>query len=215
MNNEIWLNSEIQTNIMPLDDALASGALAFFGDRYPENNVRVVTIPDPSAPRGFYSKELCGGTHVRRTGDIGVFKIAVEQSAAAGVRRIEAITGAAALADYQRAQQLLREISGRLGVNEDILAAAIERTEQTVKQLEKQLEGMKRKGALSKSDDLESQARTIKGVKRHLRRAGKRGPPKGCASWWTPCARSSGRGWWCSERPRTAKWPFWLGLLKT
>ena len=165
VNDEIWLNSEIQTNIMPLDDALASGALAFFGDRYPENNVRVVTIPDPSAPRGFYSKELCGGTHVRRTGDIGVFKIAVEQSAAAGVRRIEAITGAAALADYQRTQQLLRDISGRLGVNEDNLPAAIERAEQTVKQLEKQLESMKRKGALSKSDDLESQARTIKGVK--------------------------------------------------
>ena len=165
VNDEILLNSEIQTNITTLDDALASGALAFFGDRYPEQNVRVVTIPDPSAPRGFYSKELCGGTHVRRTGEIGVFKIAVEQSAAAGVRRIEAITGAAALADYQRMQQLLRDISGRMGVTEENLAAAIERTEQTQKQLEKQLEAMKRKGALSKSDDLESQARTIKGVK--------------------------------------------------
>ena len=165
VNDEIWLNSAIETNILTLDDALASGALAFFGDRYPEHNVRTVTIPDPSAPRGFYSKELCGGTHVRRTGEIGVFKIAVEQSAAAGVRRIEAITGAAALADYQRAQQLLRDISGRMGVNEENLAAAIERTEQAQKQLEKQLEAMKRKGALSKSDDLESQARTIKGVK--------------------------------------------------
>jgi alanyl-tRNA synthetase len=165
VNDEILLNNELQTNIMAIDDALASGALAFFGDRYPEQNVRVVTIPDPSAPRGFYSKELCGGTHVRRTGDIGVFKIVVEQSAAAGVRRIEAITGAAALADYQRAQQLLREISARLGVNEDNLAAAIERTEQTQRQLEKQLEAMKRKGALSKLDDLAAQARTVKGVK--------------------------------------------------
>ena len=165
VNDEILLNSEIQTNITTLDDALASGALAFFGDRYPEQNVRVVTIPDPSAPRGFYSKELCGGTHVRRTGDIGVFKIVVEQSAAAGVRRIEAITGAAALADYQRAQQLLREISARMGVNEENLSAAIERTEQTQRQLEKQLEAMKRKGALSRLDDLASQARTIKGVK--------------------------------------------------
>ncbi len=165
VNDEILLNSEIQTNVTTLDDALASGALAFFGDRYPEQNVRVVTIPDPSAPRGFYSKELCGGTHVRRTGDIGVFKIVVEQSAAAGVRRIEAITGAAALADYQRAQQLLREISARLGVNEENLSAAIERTEQTQRQMEKQLEAMKRKGALSKLDELASQARTIKGVK--------------------------------------------------
>jgi alanyl-tRNA synthetase len=165
VNDEILLNNEIETNITTLDDALASGALAFFGDRYPEQNVRVVTIPDPSAPRGFYSKELCGGTHVRRTGDIGIFKIVVEQSAAAGVRRIEAITGAAALADYQRAQQLLREISARMGVNEENLAAAIERSEQTQKQLEKQLEAMKRKGALSKLDELAAQARTIKGVK--------------------------------------------------
>ncbi len=165
VNDEILLNSEIQTDITTLDDALASGALAFFGDRYPEQNVRMVTIPDPSAPRGFYSKELCGGTHVKRTGDIGIFKITVEQSAAAGVRRIEAITGAAALADYQRAQQLLRDVSGRLGVTEENLATAIERTEQTQKLLEKQLETMKRKSALSNLDDLVAQARTIKGVK--------------------------------------------------
>ena len=165
VNDEILLNSEIETNVTTIDDALASGALAFFGDRYPEQNVRVVTIPDPSAPRGFYSKELCGGTHVRRTGDIGVFKIAVEQSAAAGIRRIEAITGVAALADYQRARELLGEISARLNVNEDSLAAAIERTEQTRREMEKQLESIKRKGALSKLDDLVAGARTIKGVK--------------------------------------------------
>jgi alanyl-tRNA synthetase len=81
------------------------------------------------------------------------------------VRRIEAITGAAALADYQRSQQILRELSGRIGVSEDNLAAAIERNEQTQRQLEKQLETMKRRGALSKLDDLVAQARTIKGVK--------------------------------------------------
>src|SRR5580704_6358932 len=165
VNDEILLNSEIQTNITTLDDALASGALAFFGDRYPEQNVRVVTIPDPSAPRGFYSKELCGGTHVRRTGDIGIFKIVVEQSAAAGVRRIEAITGAAALADYQRSQQLLRDISTVMGVNEEFVTAAIEQSKQLQRQMEKQLEAMKRKGALSKLDELAAQARTIKGVK--------------------------------------------------
>jgi alanyl-tRNA synthetase len=165
VNDEILLNSEIQTDVTTIDDALASGALAFFGDRYPEQNVRVVTIPDPAAPRGFYSKELCGGTHVRRTGDIGVFKIALEQSTAAGVRRIEAITGVPALADYQRARQILEEITGRLGVNEENLTAAIERAEQTQRQLEKQLDSLKRKGALSKLDDLVPLARTIKGVK--------------------------------------------------
>jgi alanyl-tRNA synthetase len=165
VNEEILLNSEIQTNVTTIDDALASGALAFFGDRYPEQNVRVVTIPDAAAPRGFYSKELCGGTHVTRVGDIGVFKIVVEQSAAAGVRRIEAITGAAALAEYQRGQQLLRDLSSRMGVTDDNLMAAIERMEQTEKQLEKQLETLKRKGALSKLDDLVAQAREVKGVK--------------------------------------------------
>jgi alanyl-tRNA synthetase len=165
VNDEILLNNELQTSIMPLDEALASGALAFFGDRYPESNVRVVTIPDAAAPRGFYSKELCGGTHVRRTGEIGIFKIIVEQSAAAGVRRIEAITGAVALADYQKSQQLLRDISRIMGVTEEFVAEAIKLREQNQKQLEKQLEAAKRKGALSKLDDLIGQARTIKGVK--------------------------------------------------
>lgn len=165
VNDEILLNSEMRTDITTIDEALASGALAFFGDRYPEQNVRVVTIPDPAAPRGFYSKELCGGTHVRRTGDIGVFKIAMEQSTAAGVRRIEAITGASALADYQQARQLLADLAAHMAVNEENLAAAIERAEQTQRQLEKQLESLKHKDAFSKLDDLVAQSRTIKGVK--------------------------------------------------
>ena len=75
VNEEILRNLEISTDITNIDDALASGALAFFGDKYPEANVRVVTVADGAAPRGFYSKELCGGTHVHRTGEIGVFKI--------------------------------------------------------------------------------------------------------------------------------------------
>jgi len=87
VNDEIRHNTEIGTEITSLDNALASGALAFFGDKYPEANVRVVTIPDERSPRGFYSKELCGGTHVHRIGDIGVLKIVSEGSVAAGVRR--------------------------------------------------------------------------------------------------------------------------------
>ena len=128
VNEQIRLNAEIVTDVTTLDQALASGALAFFGDRYPEHNVRVVTIPDPNSPRGFFSKELCGGTHVRRSGDIGVFKIAVEQSVAAGVRRIEAITGEGALADYPRARQLLADVAARLHVNEEEIGAALERS---------------------------------------------------------------------------------------
>src|SRR2546430_1125065 len=154
VNDEILLNSEIQTDVTTIDDALASGALAFFGDRYPEQNVRVVTIPDPGSPRGFCSKELCGGTHVKRAGDIGVFKIAVEQSVASGIRRIEALTGEGALADYQRSRQLLAEVAARLHVGENEVNEALERLAQTQKQMEKQLEAAQRKAAVGKLDSL-------------------------------------------------------------
>ncbi|MGC2069026.1 MAG: alanine--tRNA ligase, partial [Candidatus Acidiferrales bacterium] len=147
VNEEIRKNLEMRTDIMNIDDALASGALAFFGDKYPEANVRVVTIPDASTPRGFYSKELCGGTHVVRTGDIGVFKIIAEQSVAAGVRRIEAISGDRALAEYQKSLATLRSVAGMLNAGEDEIIAALERQFEATKQLEKQLEAIKRKAA--------------------------------------------------------------------
>ena len=165
VNEHILSNAEMQTDVTSIDEALASGALAFFGDKYPEQNVRVVTIPDAAGPRGFYSKELCGGTHVKRTGDIGVFKIVSEQSVAAGVRRIEAITGGQALADYQRALGLLRDLAGKLNVGEDALLASVEKMSQSAKQLEKQLGEQKRKGALSQVDELLQNAHTVKGVK--------------------------------------------------
>ena len=165
VNEEILRNGELQTDIMGLEDALASGALAFFGDRYPEQNVRVVTIPDPAAPRGFYSKELCGGTHVERTGEIGVFKITTEQSAAAGVRRIEAISGVGALTNYQHALGTLRALASFLNVGEDDLLAAVERQGQAIKQLEKQLDAAKHKSAQSKVDDLMEGARIVKDVR--------------------------------------------------
>ena len=164
VNEQIRLDHEMVTDVTTLDDALASGALAFFGDRYPEQNVRVVTIPDPASPRGFYSKELCGGTHVRRTGEIGVFKITVEQSVAAGTRRIEALTGEGALSDYQRARQLLADVAGKLHVGEEDVAAALERLAQAQKQIEKQLEGARRKAAVAKLDTLLERVRTVKNV---------------------------------------------------
>ncbi|HET7258537.1 MAG TPA: alanine--tRNA ligase, partial [Candidatus Acidoferrum sp.] len=119
VNEEIRRDLPFQTDVMNIEDALASGALAFFGDKYPEQNVRVVTIADAAYPRGFYSKELWGGTHVGRTGEIGVFKIALEQSVAAGVRRIEALTGDAALAKYQSALGTLRTLAEMLNTGED------------------------------------------------------------------------------------------------
>jgi alanyl-tRNA synthetase len=165
VNDEIRHNTEIGTEVTSLDNALASGALAFFGDKYPETNVRVVTIPDERAPRGFYSKELCGGTHVHRIGDIGVLKIVSEGSVAAGVRRIEAVTGIGALEHYEKQAQILSQVASRLNTSEDSVLATVEKLSSTVKQLEKELEGQKRKGALGQMDQLAAQVQTIKGVK--------------------------------------------------
>jgi alanyl-tRNA synthetase len=125
----------------------------------------VVTIPDERAPRGFYSKELCGGTHVHRVGDIGVLKIIGEQSVAAGVRRIEAVTGIGALQHYQQQAAILSQVAHQLNVGEDSVLATVEKLSQTVKQLEKELEAQKRKGALSQLDELAARAHIIKGVK--------------------------------------------------
>jgi alanyl-tRNA synthetase len=165
VNDEIRHNTQIETNITTLDEALASGALAFFGDKYPEANVRVVTIPDERAPRGFYSKELCGGTHVQRIGDIGVLKIVSEGSVAAGVRRIEAVTGIGALEHYEQQARLLSQVASQLNVGEEAVLATVEKLSHTVKQLEKELEAQKRKGALGQLDQLAGQVQAVKGVK--------------------------------------------------
>jgi alanyl-tRNA synthetase len=165
VNDEIRLNTEVDTAVTSLDHALASGALAFFGEKYPDSNVRVVTIPDERAPRGFYSKELCGGTHVHRVGDIGVLKIVGEQSVAAGVRRIEAVTGIGALEHYQQQAQILSQVASKLNVGEDDVLATVEKLSQTVKALEKDLEAQKRKDALGQLDELVGKAQDIKGVK--------------------------------------------------
>ncbi|MDQ2773851.1 MAG: alanine--tRNA ligase, partial [Acidobacteriota bacterium] len=102
VNQQILANTEVVTDVMDLENALSTGAMALFGEKYGES-VRVVSIPG-------FSRELCGGTHVRRTGDIGLFKIAYEGSISAGVRRIEAITGEGALDKFQRATAQLAEI---------------------------------------------------------------------------------------------------------
>jgi alanyl-tRNA synthetase len=164
VNEEIVKDLQLRTDIMNIDEALSSGALAFFGDKYPEANVRVVTIADAGAPRGFYSKELCGGTHVGRTGEIGIFKITSEQSTAAGVRRIDAISGDRGLAEYQRALTTLRSASSLLNTSEDEVLAAIERQLETTRQLEKQLEALKRKSAGSQAQDLLEGVRKVKDV---------------------------------------------------
>src|SRR5450432_2336081 len=165
LNDEIRVNTAVETNVTSLEEALASGALAFFGDKYPEHNVRVVTIPDPNAPRGFYSKELCGGTHVHRIGDVGVLKIVSEQSVAAGVRRIEAVTGTGALEYYQNQARILTRLAAQLNVGEDAILSAVEKLSHTAKQLEKELESQRRKGALNQLDELAARVQLVKGVK--------------------------------------------------
>jgi len=98
-------------------------------------------MPDASSPRGFYSKELCGGTHVPYTGAIGVFKIVGEQSTAAGVRRIEAISGERALAEYQRALATLRTAAGLLNSSEDQIIPVLERQIDQIRALESSSKG--------------------------------------------------------------------------
>src|ERR1700722_6070881 len=143
MNEQILLNREVTTNVMDLDQALSTGAMALFGEKYGDK-VRVVSIAD-------FSKELCGGTHVGRTGDIGVSKIVYEGSISAGVRRIEAITGEAVLRYFQDKQA---ETAGQI---EKLLAKE--------KALEQQLAQLKNKAAQAEAGKLETQAREIKGVK--------------------------------------------------
>jgi alanyl-tRNA synthetase len=156
VNDEIRLNTEIATNVTSLEEALASGALAFFGDKYPEHNVRVVTIPDPRAARGFYSKELCGGTHVQRVGDIGVLKIVSEESVAAGVRRIEAVTGIGAIEHYQRAMETLRGVAQLLNVGDEHILMRINELAEKTAALEKDLGAAKRLRALLQIDELDA-----------------------------------------------------------
>src|SRR5579883_1722938 len=157
VNEQILRNTSVETRILPLDQAIATGAMALFGEKYGDQ-VRVVSIPD-------FSKELCGGTHVRRTGDIGVFKIVYEGSISAGVRRIEAITGEVAVRQYQEATEVLHRMSQLLRVSEPELVEQLEKQILHQKTLEKQVEQLKSKLAQSAVGELEQQARTLKNVK--------------------------------------------------
>jgi len=147
MNEEILANTEVHTDIMDLDHALKTGAMALFGEKYGDQ-VRVVSIDS-------FSKELCGGTHVARTGDIGICKIVYEGSISAGVRRIEAITGEGALKRFQEAQAQLARFQG----------IDVEKVLDHEKSLERENQSLKTQLAQAKAAQLENQAREVKGVK--------------------------------------------------
>ncbi|MBV8903475.1 MAG: alanine--tRNA ligase [Acidobacteriia bacterium] len=134
-NEQVLRNTEVDTAILPLEDALATGAMALFGEKYGEQ-VRVVTVPG-------FSRELCGGTHVRRTGDIGICKIVHEGSISAGVRRIEAITGEAALRQYQETYGALRRVADLVKASEPELIEQLEKLIARDRALTRQLDQAK------------------------------------------------------------------------
>ena len=159
VNEHVLANEEVKTDVMDLDAAVDAGAMALFGEKYGET-VRVVAIDE-----GSFSKELCGGTHVRRTGDIGLFKVITEGSVAAGTRRIEAITGTGIL-KYVRDKDVEVALVGQtLRAKPSDLLAAAEKLTESEKKLRKQLESQQMKHAASQAGDLIEQAKDVKGVR--------------------------------------------------
>jgi alanyl-tRNA synthetase len=155
VNQQILRNTAVSTNVMPIDQAISTGAMALFGEKYGDQ-VRVVSIPD-------FSKELCGGTHVTRTGDIGVFKIVSESSISAGVRRVEAITGEGAMTYFQESSEALHRVAGLLRVAESDLVENVDRLIVERRSQERQIEQLKAKLAQSASRDLEAKAKQKNG----------------------------------------------------
>ncbi|SPK71495.1 alanyl-tRNA synthetase [Cupriavidus taiwanensis] len=156
VNAEILRNEDTHAEIMPFDDAVKSGAMALFGEKYADD-VRVLSIGT--------SKELCGGTHVHRTGDIGLFKIVMEGGVAAGIRRVEAITGDNALHYLQGLDAKLNQAAAVLKAQPSELVPRIGQVQDQVRALEKELERLKSKLAASQGDELAAQAVDVKGLK--------------------------------------------------
>ena len=157
VNRSIRANAEVIAQVMTYDDALKSDAMALFGEKYGDR-VRVLSM-------GEFSTELCGGTHVRRTGDIGLFKIVMESGVAAGVRRVEAVTGEGALNWAQQLDARVREAAATLKVQPSELTQRIAQMQDAMKALEKELAIFKSKFASSQGGDLVSQATEFNGVK--------------------------------------------------
>jgi len=163
VNQQILANAEVGKQVMSMDDAKEKGAMALFGEKYGDE-VRVVSMGARTAEGTEFSIELCGGTHVNRTGDIGLFKILQESGIAAGVRRIEAVTGSAAVALIQDNEDRLKQIAGVLKSGTDVVVERVEQLSAANRQLEKELDQLKAKLASSQGSDLASQAEEIKGV---------------------------------------------------
>lgn len=156
VNAEILANAATSAKVMSLDDAQKTGAMMLFGEKYGES-VRVLEIGS--------SKELCGGTHVQRTGDIGIFKILSESGVAAGIRRVEAITGDRALTYLQKLDTQINQLAVSLKATPSDLAQRIAQLQDHARSLEKELERLGSKLAASQGDELMAQAVEVNGVK--------------------------------------------------
>ncbi|MFK3830129.1 alanine--tRNA ligase [Pseudomonas fulva] len=158
VNREVRRNTPVQTELTDIETAKAKGAMALFGEKYGDT-VRVLTMG------GDFSVELCGGIHAKRTGDISVFKIISEGGVASGVRRIEAVTGAAALAYLNAAEEQVKEAAQLVKGNRDNLIDKLSAVLERNRQLEKQLEQLQAKAASAAGDDLSNAAVAVKGAK--------------------------------------------------
>jgi alanyl-tRNA synthetase len=156
VNSEILSNAATTARLMTIEDARKTGAMMLFGEKYGDE-VRVLDIGT--------SRELCGGTHVKRTGDIGLFKIVAESGVAAGIRRLEAVTGENALAYIQERELQLQQVADAVKVQPQEAAARIAQILDNVKHLERELGRLKSKLAASQGNDFAGQVREVKGVK--------------------------------------------------
>jgi len=157
VNTEIRRNTSAKTELMDYDSAVAAGAMALFGEKY-ERDVRVLRIGD-------FSMELCGGTHVERAGDIGFFKIISEGGVASGVRRIEAVTGDAALDYVEKNDELLKEVSTLVRGSRDDVSDKVRDALERIRQMEKEIRTLKDKLASGQGVDLASSAVDLQGIK--------------------------------------------------
>jgi len=157
VNAAIRGNAPAETRVMTLDDAVAAGAMSLFGEKY-ESDVRVLSI-------GEFSMELCGGTHVERAGDIGFFKIISESGVAAGVRRIEAVTGQAAYEWVVRTDHTLRDVATMVRASREDVDEKVRELVERARRLEKEVQQLKSKLASGQGGDLSVQAKSVGGVK--------------------------------------------------
>jgi alanyl-tRNA synthetase len=163
MNQWIVRNEEAHVEVMDLEKAKSSGAVAMFGEKY-EQRVRVLDVPG-AADVGGHSRELCGGTHCRRTGDIGSFRITVETSIAAGVRRLEAVTGLGAAAAFAEDRRVLRDLSELLKARPEELADRVRAVQAAARDLQKAQEKAQSEAAAKSADDLAAHAPSVGGVR--------------------------------------------------